>query len=164
MIYILIGEMGVGKNYVGEKLAAKLNCEFIDGDDALLPNTRAKVEAFKPLTKKDLEEFMENLAFTIAFWYDGTNTVVAQAIYRNENRAWLKQKLEDCGFEVKFVWIKAPFITHLKRIWNNRGYKWLLYWLMNKPFFQKPDKNIYTINNITEPCTDLFLKGLLDDD
>lgn len=35
MIYLIFGEMGIGKNYVGEKLAKHIGCSFFDGDTVI---------------------------------------------------------------------------------------------------------------------------------
>jgi len=139
MIYILFGEMGIGKNYVGERLASRLKCKFIDGDDFLTPAMQKKVNAFKPLSKQDLDEFMEKLVEGIAINYDGEDDiVVAQALYRREHRAWIYKNLNSLGHKVDFIWIPVPSVrTHIKRLWS-RNFKWVLYGMFNKLFFQRP--------------------------
>jgi len=59
MIYILFGEMGVGKNYVGEKLAKHLGCKFFDGDDALSSHLKEKVANHRPLTVEEVKYFVK---------------------------------------------------------------------------------------------------------
>jgi hypothetical protein len=65
--------------------------------------------------------------------------VVAQALYLDEDRKWIEWFFTQLGYSVKFVWVKPPFLRNLKQIYSRpKGLRWVLYWLMNKPWFQKP--------------------------
>lgn len=68
--------------------------------------------------------------------------IVAQALYTNADRVFLKKYLELHGFNVSFFWVKSSFWRNLKQIYSRpRGLRWVLYWLLNKPFFEKPSHN-----------------------
>lgn len=74
--------------------------------------------------------------------------VVAQALYRDRNRIDLEMQLRDKGIEVEYIMIQTPFFQHMKQLWSRKsGFKWLLYGLRNKPFFQKPTHRYSIILN-----------------
>lgn len=140
MIYILFGEMGIGKNYVGEKLAEYLGCEFFDGDDVVPKHMAEKVANFKPLSLSDLDDYIQNYLIGAIQMKaaDGKDLVVAQALYRREHREALLEAFR--MLEVLMVYLPAPsFRTHMRRLLKREdGWKWVLWSLFNKPFFQKP--------------------------
>jgi gluconokinase len=53
MIVVVMGVTGSGKTVVGQRLAAALGAEFIDGDDYHPPENVAKMRAGTPLTDAD---------------------------------------------------------------------------------------------------------------
>lgn len=142
-IIFLFGEMGCGKNYWGEILSNKHGYAFLDGDTLATPEMIARVSKFKSLTKELIEAFVDNMAIEISErMSDVTGMVVAQALYMKEDRDFLKLMLGALGYKVSFVWVKVPFLQNMVQIYSRpRGFLWVLYWLFNKPFFQKPDKN-----------------------
>lgn len=160
MIYLLFGEMGVGKNYVGERMARQLGCPFFDGDDAIPDRMMVKIEKFKILSLGDLDSYtQDHLVPAIqdrAFWE--SDLVVAQALYRRRHRREIVEAIErkwplyDASRnKVVPVWLKPPsLLTHAKRLLGREhGFKWLLYALVTKPFFQKPDRGTAVIVNET---------------
>ena len=142
-IIFLFGEMGGGKNYWGEKLAKEKDYAFLDGDTFATPEMKEKVSQFKPLNKLMIELFVENMAMEIVDRMANLQgMVVAQAPYMKEDRDFLKMLLGVFGYSVKFIWVNTPFFQNMRQIYSRpRGFRWVLYWLMNKPFFQKPDKS-----------------------
>ena len=52
--------MGVGKNYIGERLAEHLGCPFYDGDESLPRAMKYKVENFQSLTLDEVEGFIKH--------------------------------------------------------------------------------------------------------
>lgn len=141
-IVILFGEMGGGKNYHGERLSRMTGFPFFDGDTVVTPEMAEKVSNFRPLTREMILSYVSRLANEIADRAeveDVPGLIVAQALYINDDRLFLKEFLRCLGFNVKFYWIKTPFWRNLKQIFSRKnGFRWVLYWLMNKPFFQKP--------------------------
>ncbi|KKN65708.1 hypothetical protein LCGC14_0478470 [marine sediment metagenome] len=154
MIYILIGEMGVGKNYIGKMLANQLGCNFFDGDDALPANLKKKVANFQSLTLDEIEGFVKNnlIPQIEKEKSDKIDLVVAQALYRSDHRdiitAHFGQRLLS---RVKWVYVKPPSLfTHMGRLFSrDKGLRWALLGLLSKPFFQKPAIPIWTIENTT---------------
>jgi gluconate kinase len=146
-IIFLFGEMGGGKNYWGEKIAKEKGYTFLDGDTLALPEMAEKVSQFKPLNRELIEKFVDNMAIEIIEKMDGIDgLVVAQALYMGEDRAFLRLLLGGLGYKVRFVWVKTPFFQNMKQIFSRpKGFRWVLYWLMNKPFFQKPDATCETM-------------------
>jgi dephospho-CoA kinase len=136
-VIILFGEMGAGKTYAG-KLAAEYGHDFFDGDDVVPPAMRECVKAFKPIPITVLDDFVyEHLAPAILERCKDNDLFVAQALYRIEHRRYLKQVLTMNGIRVKFFEVKVPFMQNLKQLWRrDQGWRWVCYWLMNKPFYQ----------------------------
>lgn len=149
MIYILFGEMGVGKNYVGEKLAKKLNGCFWDGDDAIPEEMKKKVKNFKPLSDEMLTDYVQNLFIPMVQFQVGIpNLVVSQALYKKKHRKMVEEAISD---DIKWIYIKPPSLrVHMSGLLTRpSGWKWMAYCLLSKPFFQKP-VGVYTVVNSTD--------------
>jgi gluconokinase len=153
MIYILFGEMGVGKNYVGERLAERLGCEFFDGDSVIPKPMEDQISKFKILTPKVVRDFIYNHLIPEVHKRSDRSArpekdlVVAQALYRRDFRESLTKSL---GKEnVQIVYIPAPpFLMHMARLLKRRnGARWVLFCLVSKLFFQRPKKNAAVIIN-----------------
>lgn len=139
-IIILFGEMGGGKNYHGERLAKEKGYLFLDGDTVADQEMVERVSQFKPLTREIVAAFVARLVTTISILASTfSGMVVAQALYFDEDRLWIEWFFTQLGYDVKFVWIRPSFFRNMKQIYSRpRGFRWVLYWLMNKPWFQKP--------------------------
>lgn len=138
-IIILFGEMGGGKNYWGEQMAEQLGYAFFDGDDAATPDMIARVSKFKPLTREIVQHYINQLTSTIVEMARYDDLVIAQALYFDQDRRYIHYILTCLGHRVTFKWVKPGFWQNLKQVYSRpRGLRWALYWLMNKPFFQKP--------------------------
>lgn len=150
MLYVLFGEMGVGKNYVGEKLAAYIGCEFLDGDSVIPKATMEKVKNFKQLNVNDINDYVKiNLIPAIEKKLEeNANLVVAQALYRKEHRGLLEKYFGSKN--IKLIWLPIiDHFSHLKRLFKRpNGTRWILYMLGNKLFFQNPDSGRPTIVNV----------------
>lgn len=138
-VILLYGEMGAGKNYQGSRLADALGFSFLDGDDALPSELVERVRSFKPLTPKQLDAFIQgNLFEAITQSSHPTGIVVAQALYLRSHRSALIERLRQHGFNVESRRIRVPFWQNVRQLWSRpNGAKWVAYWLLNKPFFQK---------------------------
>jgi gluconate kinase len=149
MIYILFGEMGVGKNYVGERLAQGMGCEFFDGDTVIPKPMQDKIDGFEILTASVVEDFIHNhlIPEIQKRKTDRRNLVVAQALYRKEYR---QAVIDVLGEEnVKVIYLPAPsFFTHMKRLMRRKnGIRWVIFCLISKLFFQRPYQNTTVIIN-----------------
>lgn len=146
-IIILFGEMGTGKNYWGEKMADELGYTFFDGDTVVTQEILERVQKFKALNRQMIEKYINRLCEEVADRTDvAPGLVVAQALYFDEDRKTLGLFLRSLGYNVRFKWVRAPFWRNLQQIYSrNNGLRWVLYWLMNKPWFQKPTHEYDTI-------------------
>lgn len=156
MIYLLFGEMGVGKNHVGELLASHLGCPFFDGDTVIPEDMMERIDRFKVLKPDMLDRYVWRHLIP-AIWSrhaEGQDLVAAQALYRRRHRQMV---LDGKGYlgeglrgRVVPVWVDAPFLTVSRRLLGREdGFKWLLYSLACKPFFERPDKGTARIDNRT---------------
>lgn len=139
-IIIYFGEMGSGKTYNGRRTALDLRMEFFDGDDVATPEMRERIARFKPLTKEMIKPFIKRLTAAIvslATMYDGL--VVSQALYSRSDRARLNATLTALGFKVEWRWVQTPLWQNMKQLYSRpSGARWVAYWLIHKPFFEKP--------------------------
>ncbi len=140
-VIILIGEMGSGKTYSGKKLSKELDSAFFDGDTVATPRMVERVSKFKPLDKDIIDDYVYNhLGPEIFNRAEEGHLVVAQALYRNEHRLWIRRQLEERGHRVFFWLVDTNFLTNLFQLWGRtKGLRWIMYWFLNKPFFQKPN-------------------------
>lgn len=146
MLIILIGEMGMGKNFVGEMMAKEWGFHFFDGDDAIPPGKQL-------LHKKDVDAFVQdNLIPAITNnLKDYKNLIVAQALYFEEHR----NKIYECFksvTEVKFIHIIANQALQTKRLLTRSQEKiaWVPYAARSRRHFQIPieaDRRYSTIVN-----------------
>jgi gluconokinase len=92
MILVVAGVAGSGKTTIGQLVAARLNCEFADGDAFHPPANVAKMRAGVPLTDDDRWPWLR----AIVAWTDeqaaaGQSAVVAcsalKRVYRDELRS-----------------------------------------------------------------------------
>jgi gluconate kinase len=139
-VYIFFGEMGSGKSYCGERFAKGQGYKFFEGDSVLTPRMLARVSKFRSVSEEILQEYMDVLADAIADQMeDCENLVVAQAFYRDEDRKSMITFLECLGYCVKMWWVRVRTWRNVQNLFTRQdGWKWFLYWLMNKPFFQRP--------------------------
>jgi len=139
-VIILFGEMGGGKNYHGEILAKEKGYTFLDGDTVAQPEMLERVSQFKSLTREMIKKFIGRLIAAISLKaFKSNGLVVAQALYFDEDRIFIKWFLNQLGYNVKFIWVKPSFLRNLMQIYSRpKGLTWAVYWLLNKPWFQKP--------------------------
>lgn len=143
MLYVLFGEMGIGKNYVGKALAKHLRCNFYDGDDALPESMVRKVQSFKPLSLDDIDDFVDNhlIKAINEQAYRGVDLVVGQALYLQQHRDRIRKEL--AHHEVQMVYLPVPSrFTHLRRLFSRKkGLRWALFGMFNSFFFEEPKRS-----------------------
>ena len=139
-VIILFGEMGSGKNYWGSKIAKKKGYLFVDGDDFILPEMLDVVKRFRPIPEELLNAFVIRLSNEIAeLAKSHKGIVLAQALYFNKDRKFVARQLRKQGHTVKFKWVKVPAFRNMKQLFSRPlGTAWILYWLLNKPWFENP--------------------------
>ncbi|MGF1520119.1 MAG: gluconokinase [Nodosilinea sp.] len=99
-IIILMGVSGVGKTTVGQRLAQRLDIDFLDGDDFHSPANIAKMQRGEPLDEDDRTPWLESLQQLI-------QTLLAKdqgaVIACSALRATYRQQLGHGGDRVSFV-------------------------------------------------------------
>ena len=149
-VYILFGEMGCGKTYCGSRYAKEYGFQFFEGDSVIPSRMLERVSQFKPITRDMIEEYMDVLSEAIAKRMETCDhLIVSQALYMDLDRKDLKVFLECLGYEVRMWWVKVPLWRNMQNLLTRtNGWKWVLYWLINKPFFQKPSHAHEVIHNM----------------
>lgn len=139
-IIILFGEMGSGKNYWGELLVNNMpGFTFFDGDTVATPEMIAKVSKFKPMNRDMIAAYIDVLIEQIEkrAQQSDKGLIVAQALYFDQDRKEIASYFECLGYNVSFYLISVPFFQNMRQLLSRpKGWRWALYWLMNKPFFQ----------------------------
>jgi len=149
-VYILFGEMGCGKTYCGSRYAKEYGFKFFDGDSVIPPRMLERVSKFQSISRDMLDEYMDVLSESIdEQMADCNDLIVSQALYMDEDRRDLKVFLECLGYKVRMWWVQVPFVQNMQNLWTRpSGWKWVLYWLFNKPFFQKPTHEYEVLYNM----------------
>jgi len=139
-VIILFGEMGSGKNYWGAKIAEDKGYLFVDGDDFILPEMLDIVTKFRPIPEELLNAFVIRLSKEVSdLAQKHQGIVLAQALYFNKDREFVANELRKQGHTVQFKWVKVPPLRNMKQLFNRPlGTAWILYWLLNKPWFETP--------------------------
>lgn len=149
-VYILFGEMGCGKTYCGSRYAKEQGLQFFDGDSVITPRMLEKVSKFAPIPEYILQEYMDVLFNAIADQMQTCDDlVVSQALYRNSDREDLRIFLESHGYNVRMWWVQCKWHRNIQNLLTrDKGLKWVFYWLINKPFFQKPQHEHNVFHNV----------------
>lgn len=132
MLIIIFGEMGMGKNFVGELIAQKLGYTFYDGDKAIRKgvdklNSPEGVHSFVkngliPAVKAQLETY--------------PNLVVSQALYFQKDREAISEEISK---DTRFVRVNcAPKNQTQRLLQRNSSENWLQYAAISKPYFEEP--------------------------
>ena len=90
-----MGVSGSGKSTVGQLLASRLDCPFLDGDDFHPPENVAKMAAGTPLTDADRWPWLEKLNGKLI---ENQAAVLACSALKESYRQVLAQGLADCRF------------------------------------------------------------------
>jgi carbohydrate kinase (thermoresistant glucokinase family) len=117
MLVVVMGVAGVGKTTVGELVAGELGLPFHDADDFHSEESRRKMAAGVPLTEKDREPWLGDLARRMREWETEGGAVVACSALRRRHR----DVLRGAG-PVRFVFLDADEETLRKRIAERKGH------------------------------------------
>lgn len=89
---LVMGVSGCGKTTVGELLAAKLNCSFLEGDSYHPQANIDKMHNGEPLDDEDRWPWLERISDDIARWNsDGIDGVVSCSALKKSYRDLLRQ-------------------------------------------------------------------------
>ena len=87
MIVIIMGVSGCGKSTIGKKLADKLGCSFLEGDDFHPAQNITKMKNGIPLTDQDRLPWLEKISEKCAHENNiGNNLVVACSALKKQYR------------------------------------------------------------------------------
>lgn len=116
MIYVLFGPPGVGKTYIGELLARKLDYMFFDADNIFFENH----ELLQMLQAGEFDQeardlFFEKLTLDTASLLNGSGKglVIAQAFLKEKNRKEFKKYFSG---KVSYIRIEASKSMAKKRV------------------------------------------------
>lgn len=142
-VIILFGEMGSGKSYLGKKLADKLNYLFIEGDAFASDEMGAAIAGLKRINNKMIDDLIFDLDAAVRLVAELEpelkGVVVSQALYQEHHRETLMKSWRDIGYAVECGWVRTPMLQHIRQLVSRpKGWRWVVYWLLSKPFFQRP--------------------------
>ena len=95
MILVVMGVSGSGKTTVAEKLAQRLGCEFIEGDDFHPAENVAKMRSGTPLGDADRWPWLRRLNEELR---KRKNAVLACSALKQSYRDLLARDIPDCRF------------------------------------------------------------------
>lgn len=150
---------GAGKTTVGTLLAARLGCEFIDGDDWHPPANAAKMAAGTPLTDEDRRPWLERLNSELrAREARGAGAVLACSALKEACRAVLGRGLADC----RIVFLDGGYALIRERI-ERRSHRYMPAALLESQFaaLEAPARAIRVdVAQAPGRCVDAALAGL----
>ncbi|HEY1641647.1 MAG TPA: gluconokinase [Streptosporangiaceae bacterium] len=119
MIVVVAGVAGSGKTTIGELLAARLGCEFADGDSFHPPANVAKMHAGAPLTDADRWPWLR----AIVAWMDqeaaaGRSAVVACSALKRRYR----ELLLSGSAHARLVFLVIPHDADAARLTSRQGH------------------------------------------
>jgi len=118
MIVIVMGTTGSGKTTIGNLLAKRLGCEFVDADDFHPPANVEKMKHGIPLTDADREPWLKALHDKIVEWTaEKRNVVLACSALRQSYRDELR-----ASPDVKFVYLKGSYELFSQRVLGRKGH------------------------------------------
>lgn len=102
MIVVLMGVSGSGKTTIGRELAARLGCEFLDGDDFHPAANVARMTAGTPLTDEDRWP-----------WFDHLNALLREREARGQSAVLACSALKESYRERLMRGVAACRLVHL---------------------------------------------------
>lgn len=104
LVWVMMGVAGSGKTTTGRLLAARLECDFLEGDRRHSAANLQKMAAQTPLTDADRQQWLDAIADDIHRAIDlKRETVITCSALKQEHR----QRLMDLG-PVQLMWLKLP--------------------------------------------------------
>ncbi|WP_238549011.1 gluconokinase [Acaryochloris marina] len=112
LIWIMIGVAGSGKTTIGRLFAARLECDFLEGDLRHPVRNIQKMAAQKPLTDADRQMWLDEIADDIRWAIDlKRETVLTCSALKQAHR----QQLMALG-SVQLVWLEVSESELLQRL------------------------------------------------
>jgi len=156
MIVVVMGVSGSGKTTLGQRLAARLGCEFIDADDHHPKENVAKMAAGVPLDDADRWPWLE--ALNTLLRAQAHDVVLACSALKQAYRARLCEGIADC----RLVYLKGS-IEQIRARLAERQHRYMPASLLESQFaaLEPPDDAI-TID-VAEPlarCVEVVVSAL----
>jgi gluconokinase len=119
MIFVVMGVSGSGKTRVGELLAQRLSCGFVDGDTLHSEANKEKMHRGIPLTDEDRWPWLRAIRAAIeAKARAGEAAVFTCSSLKRSYR----DVLRGAGSEVRFVYLKGAFDVLKARLGARSGH------------------------------------------
>jgi carbohydrate kinase (thermoresistant glucokinase family) len=118
VLLVVMGVSGVGKTTVGRLVAVQLGLPFHDADDFHPPENRRKMAAGFPLSERDREPWLRELARRIPKWETAGGAVLACSALRARHR----KILADAAKEPICVFLDASPETIRARLRRRPGH------------------------------------------
>jgi gluconokinase len=118
-IAVIMGVAGAGKTTIGERLADRLDWEFIEGDRLHPPENVAKMQSGHPLTDADRAPWLAAIAQAVDAWQArGARCVVTCSALKREYR----RRIIDSRPGVRLVFLEGSRELIAERIAGRRGH------------------------------------------
>jgi gluconokinase len=117
---VVMGVSGSGKTTVGERLAADLKVDFIDGDALHSPEARAKMASGKPLDDEDRWPWLDRIGRALADRADHPKgLIVACSALKRVYRDRLRRA---AGPQLRFLYLKGDEVLMCARVAGRKGH------------------------------------------
>ena len=140
-VLLIMGVTGSGKSLIGEKLAQKLNFDFIDADQYHTQLNKAKMSQGIPLTDEDRIPWLNDLANMIKVrTKKGKNVIIACSALKNAYRKLLLD-----AFEQSYIlYLQGGYDLIANRL-ANRKHEFMNSSLLPSQFqiLEEPEQAIY---------------------
>jgi carbohydrate kinase (thermoresistant glucokinase family) len=118
-VAVVMGVAGAGKTTVGERLAKRLDWEFMEGDRLHPPENVAKMQSGQPLTDADRAPWLAGIAAAIDAWHGrGVRGVITCSALK---RAYRRRIIGD-RTGVRLVYLDGPRALIAARLGARRGH------------------------------------------
>jgi gluconokinase len=117
---VVMGVSGSGKTTVGERLAADLRVDFIDGDALHSPEARAKMASGRPLDDEDRWPWLDRIGHALADRAaHASGLIVACSALKRAYRDRLRRSV---GPQLRFLYLKGEEGLMLARVAGRKGH------------------------------------------
>ena len=113
---VLMGVAGSGKSVLAQRLAARLGCAMLEGDDFHLPASQDKMRAGIPLDDADRAPWLDRLGALLASGSEGL--VLACSALKRKYRDQLRSHVPG----LRFVYLEIDVHTAAKRVESRSGH------------------------------------------
>ncbi len=117
-VLLLMGVSGCGKTTVGQMVAERIGCLFVDADELHSPANKAKMRAKIPLTDEDRWPWLQRVREVLDATAPGRQCVVACSALKRAYRRVLMEGAEG----VRLIYLRGSFDLISERLAARRGH------------------------------------------